>query len=153
TAGLARSLVSGYSRSPTPPASTMTSVSSTFADIAGSTPPQYDARRRAVAANDPQRQADHVVDARLDVAQIQAFDDDRAGAEQQVVRGRARRVEFLDRQVVDAHHLDALVDQVPRARLGDADEARLEGRRSPQPRVARLEEHADVLGEVEPGQV
>src|SRR5438874_6536053 len=78
TAGLARSFVSGNSRSPAPPASTMTMLSSTSAAMAGrSAPAEHDARRGAVGADQPKRQAEHFVDPRLDVAKVQAFDDDR----------------------------------------------------------------------------
>src|SRR5712692_1416709 len=76
TAGLARSFVSGYSRSPAPPASTITRLSSTSAAIARSAPAQDHARRRAVGPHHRQRQAEQLVHARLDVAQVQAFDDD-----------------------------------------------------------------------------
>src|SRR6185503_7010012 len=78
TAGLARSLVSGYSRSPAPPASTMTRLSSRRVDIGRSAPAQHDARRRAVGADDPQRKAVHLVDAGVDVEQVETLDDDRA---------------------------------------------------------------------------
>ena len=80
-----------------------------------SVPPQHDAGRRAVGADDPQRQAEHLVDARLDVAQVQPLDDDGAAAEQHMVRRRARLLELLDRQVVDADDLDAVVDEIAAA--------------------------------------
>src|SRR4051794_7904189 len=82
TAGFARSFVSGCRRSPTPPASTMTSASSTSACMRRSAPAQHDARGRAVAADDAERQAEQVVAARLDVAKVQALDDHDAGTEQ-----------------------------------------------------------------------
>ena len=63
--------------------------------------------------------------------------------------GRARRLELLDRQVVDADHLDAVLDQMPGARLGHADVVRVELRRAPQPRVVRLDQHPDVLREID----
>ena len=44
----------------------------------GLAPAQHDAGWRTVRADDPQREAEHFVDARVDVAQVQPFDHDRA---------------------------------------------------------------------------
>src|SRR5438128_12598342 len=74
TAGLARSFVSGNRRSPAPPARTMTMTSSRSAGMAGSACAQDDSRRCAVGPPNLQRQAGHFVDARLDAAEIEAFD-------------------------------------------------------------------------------
>src|SRR5881394_1429424 len=82
---------------------------------------EHDARRGAVAADDPQWQAVHLVHAGLDVPQVQALDDDRAAAEQDVMRRRARLPELLDREVIDAQHFDPPVDQISRPRFRDAD--------------------------------
>ena len=62
------------------------------------------------------------------------------------MRGRARLLEFFDRQVVDADDLDAVLDEMSRARLGHADVVRVELGRAPQPRVVRLDQQPDVFG-------
>src|SRR5260221_2595462 len=154
TAGFARSFVSGKSRSPAPPASTMTMLSSSSVDMAwSSVAPQHDARGRAVGPDNAQRQAEHVVDARRDVAQVQPFDHDRAGAEEYVVRRRAGRLEHFDRQIIDADHLHAAFDEVPRARFGDADVVGVELRRAPQLRVPRFDQQADIVREMCRGEI
>ena len=76
-----------------------------------------------------------------------------AAAEQHVVRGRARLLEFLDRQIVDADDLDAVLDQVFRPRFGDADEVGVEVRRAPQAGIVGLDQDPDVFGEIAGGQV
>ena len=68
----------------------MTRLSSSSAGICCSALPEHDPRRRAIGAHDPQRQAEHLVHARIHVAQVQALDDDRAAAEQHMVRRGAR---------------------------------------------------------------
>ena len=89
TAGLARSFVSGIEA--------LAGAAGEDDDEAvveqrghrSSAPAQDDARRGAVGSDDRQRQAEHLVDARLHVAEVQALDHDRAAAEQHVM-GRAR---------------------------------------------------------------
>src|SRR2546427_11038111 len=76
---------------------------------------QHDARRGAVGSNHAQRETVHLVRAGLDVAKGQSFDDNRAAAEQNVMGWRAGPLEFLNRQIVDPDHLDAVIDKVPRA--------------------------------------
>src|SRR5215471_14455158 len=76
---------------------------------------QDDARRSTVGSFDAQREAIHLVDARLRVRQVQSFDDDHSGAEERVVRGVPRAVELFDGQVIDADHLYALIDEKLRA--------------------------------------
>src|SRR2546425_13309877 len=76
---------------------------------------QHDARRGAVGSNHAQRETVHLVPAGLDVAKVQSFDDNRAAAEQDVMGRRAGPLEFLNRQIVDPDHLDAVIDKVPRA--------------------------------------
>src|SRR5438094_818666 len=141
----ARSFVSGYRRSPTPPASTMTRQSSSNADMPRSAPAKDDARWRSVGSDDAQRQAVHVVHARLHVAEVQTFDHDRAGAEEHVMRRRARRLEYLDRQVIDADDFHTVVHEVPGARLGDADVLPMKCGIGPEARIVRLEQDAHVL--------
>src|SRR5688572_31966252 len=69
TAGFARSFVSGDSRSPTPPASTMTTTSSNMPtrSLAGSgrSPLEDHAGGSAVSVRDAERQAVHLVLARF----------------------------------------------------------------------------------------
>src|SRR6476469_2655651 len=77
TAGLERSFVSGDSRSPAPPASTIVTTSSSTA-----LPFQHDPRGRAVRVRDAQRQAVHLVLPGLRIRQIEPFDDDHPVAEQ-----------------------------------------------------------------------
>src|SRR5581483_7056407 len=149
TAGLARSFVSGYRRSPAPPASTIASVSSTCAGMGDSALAEEHARRRAVGPDDAEREAQHLVNPGIDVAQVQALDHDRAAAEQDAVRRGARFLVLLDRQVVHADHLDAMIDQVPGGALRDADVVGAELGRSPQTRVGGLDEEPHVLREVE----
>src|SRR6185503_12231735 len=150
TAGLARSRVSGKSRSPAPPASTMTRVSSRSADIVPppSALPQHDARGCAVRADHRQRKTVHLVDARLDVAQVQAFDHDRASSQQNMMRRRAGRFERLNRQVVDADQFDATLDEIFRRRLTDPDVLLVKRRVAPQARVGCLDEDAHIVGQV-----
>ena len=62
-----------------------------------SAPAQHDACWCAVGPDDPKGEAEHVVDAGLDVAQVQTFDHDGAGAEQHVVRRLADVLELFDR--------------------------------------------------------
>src|SRR5439155_12855498 len=62
TAGFARSLVSGKRRSPAPPARTMTRLSSRRDDTADASASSEDhARRRAICADDRERQAEHFI--------------------------------------------------------------------------------------------
>src|SRR2546425_2039939 len=76
---------------------------------------QHDARRGAVGSNHAQRETVHLVRAGLDVAKVQSLDDNRAAAEQDVMGRRAGPLEFLNRQIVDSDHLDAVIDKVPPA--------------------------------------
>src|SRR2546422_11449661 len=100
----------------------MTRLSSSSACMGTpSAPAEHDPGGRPVGVDDSQWQAKHLIDAGVDVAEIQTLDDDRAGSEQHVVGGRPRLLEFLDRQVVDADHLDAMFDQMSCAGLGHAD--------------------------------
>src|SRR3954466_8878618 len=105
TAGLARSLVSGDRRSPTPPANTMTTTSSSMLAL------EDDARGGAVAVGELQRQAIHLVRPWLCVGEVQALDDDHAVPQEHVMRRCAGLLELLDREVIDPDHLDALVDE------------------------------------------
>src|SRR6185295_1105479 len=73
TAGFARSLVSGESRSPAPPASTMTRASSS---TCRSSALEHDAGGSAVPADDPERQAVHLVHAGFRFREIEPLDDD-----------------------------------------------------------------------------
>ena len=77
---------------------------------------QHDARRCAVARRRCAAAGSTFRTCPARLAQVQPFDDDGAAAEQDVVRGRARLLELLDRQVVHAEHFDALLDQVARRR-------------------------------------
>src|SRR5262245_50398794 len=135
TAGFARSLVSGNKRSPAPPASTMTRLSSNNADIEVSGSPEYHTSRGSVAADHGEREAEHLVAPGFDVAQVQPFDDDRPAVHQGVMGGMAGLLVFLDREVVDAQHLDAVRHEMPRRRLGDPDKVVVKDRIAPQPRV------------------
>src|SRR4051794_23596642 len=72
TAGFARSLVSGKSRSPAPPANTMTRTSSSTSQPSAL---QNDTRRGAVPARNAQRQAVHLVHTRFRFGQIEPFYD------------------------------------------------------------------------------
>src|SRR5256885_1737918 len=98
----------------------MTKLSSSSVDIASGFA-KDDARGCAVGSDDAKRETVEIVDAGLDVAQVEPFDHDRAVAEQHVVRGRARRFEFLNGEIVDADQFDAVRNQMVRARFGDAD--------------------------------
>ena len=64
------------------------------------------------------------------------------------MRRRARLLELLDRKIVDAQHLDAAIDEMFRARLGDADVVLMEFTIAPQPRVRGLDQDAHVFGEI-----
>src|SRR2546427_10634225 len=79
-----------------------------------------DACRRSVGTDHAQRQTEHFVHSRLDVAQIQAFYHDRAAAKQDMMRGGAGLPELFDRQIIDSDQLDAMIDQMFRAGLGHA---------------------------------
>ena len=68
----------------------------------------------AVAAGDAQRQAGHVVLARLDLREVEPLDDHDARLQQRVVGGEVAAAELLDREVVEAHELDAGLRQVGR---------------------------------------
>ena len=114
---------------------------------------EADAGGRPVSADDPQRQTQHVVNARLHLAEVQALDDDGAAAEQHMMGRGTRRLEFLDRKVVDPDDLDPAGDQMLGARSGDADVVRVELGRSPQARVRGLEQDAELLRQVEARQL
>jgi len=118
-----------------------------------STPSQDDSGRRAVGPDQPQRKTEHVVDARLDVGEVQAFDDDHSGRQQGVMRRRAWGAEDLDREVIDAEQLHAAIDEVLRGGAGDADEVVVELRRAPQPRVVCLEQDAEVFLQIDAREV
>ncbi len=75
TAGFARSRVSGYSRSP---GAAGQHHDEDVVEHASSLALQDDARRGAVGAGDAQRQAVHLVHARLGVREVQPLDDDDA---------------------------------------------------------------------------
>src|SRR5262249_32839978 len=66
---------------------------------------EEDARRAAVRADDPQRQAQQLVTTRIDVAKVEALQRDHAAREQ-----RPMRIHVADRHVVDPDQLDAAVD-------------------------------------------
>src|SRR4051794_37761342 len=103
----------------------MTRASARATAMVGSALAENDSRWRSVGADDPQRETEHFVNAGRDVAEVQPLDDDRPAAKQHVVSGGARRLEFLDREVIDAEDFDAVVDQMTRAGLGHADILRL----------------------------
>src|SRR5205085_5722328 len=149
TAGLARSFVSGYRRSPTPPASTITRISSSTSGL----PLQNDARRRTVAADDTQGQTVHFVHAGLDFREIERFDDHHALREQRAMRGSACLLELLDRQVVDADDLDPLAHQVSGTGLGEMRVVLVETFAVPQGGVRRLEQHAQIFAKPGGGQL
>jgi hypothetical protein len=62
-----------------------------------------------------------------------------------VVRGRARRLELLDGEIIDTDQLDPVRDEMASARLGHADIVRPEFGRAPEERVARLDQNPHVL--------
>src|SRR5262245_31108535 len=98
----------------------MTSTSSSSEATTRLAPPQHDPRRCAVRTGDPDRETNHLVNARLDMEQIQPFDHDRTRAEEDVVRRCAGIPKELDREIVDADDLDAAINKVACARFGDA---------------------------------
>src|ERR1700748_3722967 len=104
---------------------------------------QHDACWCATVSDDPKRKAEHLIDAGFDLAQVEPLDHDGAGTEKGVVCRAARTLELLDRQVVHADDFDAMLDQMFRARFGDADIVGVELWRTPQPRVPRLDEQPD----------
>jgi len=55
----------------------------------------------------------------------------------------------LDREVVHADHLDAVLDEVRGARPGHADVVGVELGVAPQPRVRGLEQHADIVRQID----
>src|SRR5262249_29231311 len=113
----------------------MTSVSSMSAGIDRSTPAKHDARGRAVGSHYTQRQAEQLVDAGVDVSQIQSFDDDDAAPEEHVVRGSARPLELFHRQIVDPDDFDAVREEKPRTCFAETDVVLVEFRRAPELRI------------------
>ena len=65
------------------------------------------------------------------------------------MRGSAGFLELFDRQIVDADDFDAVGDQVLRAGRGDANVILMKVGRSPQARVRRFEQDADVIRQIE----
>ena len=73
--------------------------------------PQDATTGRTVATRDANRQADHLILAGLSLGQIEAFDDPDFGAQEGVVRRDGVVVKPANAEVVDAHGLDAAVNQ------------------------------------------
>src|SRR5262245_45640281 len=116
----------------------MTTLSSSGADM-GSAPAKDYPGGRPIRPDHAQRQADQLVHTGFDVDEVQAFNDDRTGTEEDMVRRRAGLLEFLDREIVDADDLDAMLDQVSRAGFAQTDIVGVEIGRPPETRVRRLE--------------
>src|SRR5206468_11438944 len=55
--------------------------------------------------------------------------------------------ELFDRQVIDTHDLDALIDEIPRRRFGHVRVVLMEHWRVPQRRIRRAQQHAQVFAQ------
>ncbi len=110
---------------------------------------QDDAGGRRVPPAHAQGQAGHLVLPRLDLREIEPLDHDHPGPEQRVVGREVGGAEAVDRQVVEADQLDARLGEVVGRVLGEVDVVLLVARLEHLARHARLEQHPQVVAQVE----